>query len=274
MAQCIKCGREIPEGEIFCPECSLNPGAPGAQPRPAPVQIGRMQAPVKQAPPPRSEQRSPQPARPRADAPLPPSRQRTGRGLTILACILAVIGLGLAAWQFSGTARQQRTLRIREEALTEREKQLTSLETQIDTLSAELAAAQETSSAQAREIKALQESVSSAESSANQSQYDLTEQQKELEKTSDENEALAAQIEALEKENARLSEDYDVLYAQLDAQSAQLKFMDSYVVFVEDDGTGCYHRYGCSRFLKKNFWAYSRKLAERQGYTPCAVCFD
>ena len=51
------------------------------------------------------------------------------------------------------------------------------------------------------------------------------------------------------------------------------KFMDSYVVFIEDDGTGNYHRYDCGKFSKKNFWAYSRKLAERQGYTPCAQCF-
>ena len=26
MNQCIKCGVEIPEGELFCIECSLNPG--------------------------------------------------------------------------------------------------------------------------------------------------------------------------------------------------------------------------------------------------------
>ena len=27
MNQCIKCSKEIPEGELFCIECSLNPGS-------------------------------------------------------------------------------------------------------------------------------------------------------------------------------------------------------------------------------------------------------
>ena len=115
--------------------------------------------------------------------------------------------------------------------------------------------------------------VNSAESSASQSQYDLSEQQKELEKATDENAALEEQVTALEKENDRLRADYDTLYAAVDAQSKKLRFMDSYVVFIEDDGTGNYHRYDCGKFSKKNFWAYSRKLAERQGYTPCAQCF-
>ena len=48
--------------------------------------------------------------------------------------------------------------------------------------------------------------------------------------------------------------------------------MDSYVVFVNNDGTGLYHRYDCGTFLKSNFWAYSRKLAQNNGYTACPVC--
>ena len=51
------------------------------------------------------------------------------------------------------------------------------------------------------------------------------------------------------------------------------KFMDSYVVFVENDGSGLYHKYGCDDFAQTSFWAYSRKLAEANGYTPCPHCF-
>ena len=106
-----------------------------------------------------------------------------------------------------------------------------------------------------------------------QMQQKIMKMQKELEKATDENAALEEQVTALEKENDRLRADYDTLYAAVDAQSKKLRFMDSYVVFIEDDGTGNYHRYDCEKFSKKNFWAYSRKLAERQGYTPCAQCF-
>ena len=180
---------------------------------------------------------------------------------------------GLAIWQFSGLARQRRVIRLREDDLAEREKRLSTLETQIDDLTAELAAEEEKTAAQTQQIEELLTTVNSAESSASQSQYDLSEQQKELEKATDENAVLEEQVAALEKENDRLRADYDTLYAAVDAQSKKLRFMDSYVVFIEDDGTGNYHRYDCGKFLKKNFWAYSRKLAERQGYTPCAQCF-
>lgn len=267
MTTCIKCGKEIPDGELFCAECGLNPGA--ALPRPSvPAQPGRMQTPVRRAEPPKpAEKRPAEPAKPEK------KEKRPGRALTVCACIVAVVSLGLAVWQFSGLARQRRAIRLREDDLAEREKRLTTLETQIDDLTAELAAEEEKTAAQTQQIEALLATVDSAESSANQSQYDLSEQQKELEKTADENAALEEQVTELERENERLRTDYDTLYADLEAQSEKLRFVDSYVVFVEDDGTGNYHRYECGKFLKKNFWAYSRKLAERQGYTPCAQCF-
>ena len=235
MTTCIKCGKEIPDGELFCAECSLNPGAAPSRPRPsAAAQPGRMQTPVRRTESPKSSEKQPQ--EPTGKHPAKPEKKekRPGRALTVCACIVAAVSLGLAIWQFSGLARQRRVIRLREDDLAEREKRLSTLETQIDDLTAELAA--------------------------------------EEEKT-DENAALEEQVTALERENERLRADYDTLYAAVDAQSKKLRFMDSYVVFIEDDGTGNYHRYDCGKFSKKNFWAYSRKLAERQGYTPCAQCF-
>jgi len=35
MTTCIKCGKEIPDGELFCAECGLNPGAAPPRPRPS-----------------------------------------------------------------------------------------------------------------------------------------------------------------------------------------------------------------------------------------------
>ena len=48
--------------------------------------------------------------------------------------------------------------------------------------------------------------------------------------------------------------------------------MDTYVVFVENDKSGLYHRYDCAAFARKSFWAYSRKLAENNGYHACPSC--
>ena len=59
---------------------------------------------------------------------------------------------------------------------------------------------------------------------------------------------------------------------QLEQLQAQADFMDRNVVFVEEDGSGLYHRYGCSRFAAKTFEVYSRKQAAAAGYTACPDC--
>ena len=46
MNTCIKCGREIPDGELFCNDCALNPGASETVQKPAPALSGRMQKPL------------------------------------------------------------------------------------------------------------------------------------------------------------------------------------------------------------------------------------
>ena len=182
MTTCIKCGKEIPDGELFCAECGLNPGAAPSRPRPsAAAQPGRMQTPVRRTESPKSSEKQPQ--KPTGKQPAKPERKekRPGRALTVCACIVAAVSLGLAIWQFSGLARQRRVIRLREDDLAEREKRLSTLETQIDDLTAELAAEEEKTAAQTQQIEELLTTVNSAESSASQSQYDLSEQQKELE---------------------------------------------------------------------------------------------
>ena len=44
------------------------------------------------------------------------------------------------------------------------------------------------------------------------------------------------------------------------------------MVFVNNDGSNLYHKYDCPLFTRQNFWAYSRKLAESNGYDPCSRC--
>ena len=49
-------------------------------------------------------------------------------------------------------------------------------------------------------------------------------------------------------------------------------FLDSYIVFVQDDNTNYYHSYDCPKFNSSTFWAYSRSLAKSQGYIACPSC--
>ena len=90
----------------------------------------------------------------------------------------------------------------------------------------------------------------------------LTEEKADL---TDELESAADEIKALEEENETLTED-------LEEAGEKADFMDTYVVFVNNDDTDYYHNYDCSQFIKTNFWAYSRKLAENYGYTACPTC--
>ena len=78
--------------------------------------------------------------------------------------------------------------------------------------------------------------------------------------------ALTEELDSLQKENEKLKENQNSL-------EEKSKFLDAYVVFVEKDKSNVYHRYACSAFAKKSFWAYSRKLAESLGYKPCPNCF-
>ena len=267
MTTCIKCGKEIPDGELFCPDCSLNPsGSAQAAARPAISASGRMQTPLRQPPAPRPEAK-------RMPETEVQAQKKSGRALTAAACLLAVLGIGAACWLFAGRTKERRRVQLREDAVAEREAALDDLEAEIDGLTQQLQEAEDNAAAQSAQIEVLLASVSSAESSASQSQYDLSEQQRALEAAMAENEVLTQQLETLTAEHDALQETYDSLQARYDRQSEQVDFVNSYVVFIEDDGTGCYHRYDCSRFLKKNFWAYSRKLAEKQGYTPCKECF-
>ena len=108
----------------------------------------------------------------------------------------------------------------------------------------------------------------------------MTTQKTELEKLQKDNETLQTSIDSLNEQNDKLSGSVDALTdenKQLSAlnvvYSEKAKFLDTYVVFVENDGTRLYHKYDCSHFARKSFWAYSRKLAEKYGFTACPYCF-
>ena len=76
MASCIKCGREIPDGELFCNACALNPEQPEPV-RPAqPAPQGRMQKPV----PVRASAQTP----PGERKPAQPVKAKLPRALTAL----------------------------------------------------------------------------------------------------------------------------------------------------------------------------------------------
>lgn len=90
----------------------------------------------------------------------------------------------------------------------------------------------------------------------------------------------------MENENARLSAIIknknieidsletvaDQLRDSLYAANVQNSFFDKYVVFVSDDGTNLYHKYGCNDFNTSSFWTYNKAAAIDKGYKQCPEC--
>ena len=271
MNQCIKCGKEIPEGELFCIECSLNPGSPmfedhAAERHPAPK--GKMQTPkpVKKAPVQTPVQAAPK------------QKKSGGKGLAAALCIVSLLlaaSLGLWVWQYGSIQVEKNRLRTKEADLILRQSELETLQAQVDTLNTQLAEAEATIEAKDEEIRDLEAQLSSSKSSQSQGQYDLTAMEKELEAMEEEKAQLETDYADLQQQLNDLNEAKTTLEAALEvARGYKIKsdFMDSYVVFVENNNSGVYHTYDCEKFTKSNFWAYSRKLAEAQGFTACPIC--
>lgn len=100
----------------------------------------------------------------------------------------------------------------------------------------------------------------------------LQSQQQTLDESEQELQALREENETVQTALAQNAELLQEQAGQLEQLQAQADFMDRNVVFVEEDGSGLYHRYGCSRFAAKTFEVYSRKQAAAAGYTACPDC--
>lgn len=100
----------------------------------------------------------------------------------------------------------------------------------------------------------------------------LQSQQQTLDETKQELQSLQEENETAQTALAQNADLLQEQAGQLEQLQAQADFMDRNVVFVEDDGSGLYHRYGCSRFAAKTFAVYSRKQAVAAGYSACPDC--
>ena len=264
--KCVKCGTGIPDGELFCKDCGLNSPpelTDGGDAVHIPQPKGRMQPPKRPARPPE---------------PQPEVRKASGAGMKtalVIVILLLVGSLGLMLWQQqelrvekAGLAKRQADLEQREHILEELQLRIEELEQERDNLKTTVAD---------RELKIedLEARLSGSQSSQSQSQYDLNTKQAELDKLRQEKKDLQAEVDALEQELEEINGELDTLTKALKAaehDQEKANFMDTYVVFVENDGSGYYHTYDCEDFGKSGFWAYSRKLAEANSYKPCPKC--
>lgn len=271
MNQCIKCSKEIPEGELFCIECSLNPGS----------SMFEENRPGDRFPMPKGKMQTPQPVKHvRVHTPVPVTVQKksANKGLIaalILVSLVLIMVVGLVIWQFDAFRAEKNRLRAKEADLELRQEDLDDLNLQIGDLNRQLEEAQAQLAEKEQQIRDLKSEVSSIQSSQSQGEYDLTAKQQELDRLVEENQELLAHCDDLQLEIDELNAACSALEAALEVArdyKTKAEFMDSYVVFVENDGSGYYHTYDCGAFTRSSFWAYSRKLAEAQGFNPCPTC--
>lgn len=253
MNHCIKCGRQIPEGELFCLECSLNPGSSLFQEtRPTPT--GRMQTPA------------PRKKAPAAPVAVKERKQKKHTGLKLafaMVTILLVLVVGLVAWRYTDMQNEWARLEAKEADLLLRENEREELSLELEQANSQLEALQQILAEKEAEIQNLQ-----AQSASPQIAPDPLTDWSELARLEEENKQLLLLEEELEAQIKNLTATLEATKTHREKAA----FLDTYVVFVENDGSRVYHTYDCARFSKKNFWAYSRKLAEAEGFEPCSTC--
>lgn len=269
MSQCIKCGVDIPAGELFCPECSLNPGSslfdtPKASDRHS-LPIGRMQTP-------QPMKRKPVQTQVQTVRIVEKKKAGVGTVLTIILLILLLAAsVSFQIWQYGDIQAEKNRLRTKDADLSLRQTEIDNLYDQLEELTAQLDEASLSLKIKDQEIQDLNNKVASLQQSAqNQGKQDGG--QKELETLQMEKAQLVALADDLEKQIDRLLEDRKGLEKEIADYQDKADFLDNYVVFVENNGSNLYHTYDCDDFTKSNFWAYSRKLAESQGFNPCPAC--
>lgn len=246
MNTCIKCGKHIADGELFCASCSKSPiiaelGVASRTPVPVKKPVPQRAAPV--------QTKKPAPAK--------------SRKLTAVLCIALVLVVGLFLWQQIGLQAEKNRARTMQEEARRQFLTLEQAQQDLETAQEELEKLEQTVKEKDGEIKTLSAQLADSRSSQNQGAYDLSNMEKELE-------TLQAEYDSLQAE-------HDLMVEAVEAAAKykeKAEFLDKYVVFVMNDNSRRYHTYDCENFTHSNFWTYSPKLAEAQGFKPCAKCIE
>ncbi|MBR4874357.1 MAG: DUF805 domain-containing protein [Clostridia bacterium] len=83
---------------------------------------------------------------------------------------------------------------------------------------------------------------------------------------------LNTDIEYYKQKSSEQQTKISSLNKEIKEKDSTLDFFDRHVVFVEDDGTKLYHKYGCYKFKGKSFWAFNIEAAKGDGYYACSEC--
>lgn len=247
MTNCIKCGKSIPNGELFCPQCSKSP-----------VIAELAGAPVRH-----TTQRSvaSRPATPAPAGKKAPARKKKKSRTVILLSVALALTLGLLLFQQTTLQAEKNRARTTREEAQRQINLLAETEQALADTRAQLSETEQTLKDKDQQIKQLSEQLADSKSSQNQGAYDRSNLEKDLAKLEEEHLLL-------QQEHAKMVEAVEAAAKYKDKAA----FLDTYVVFVVNDNSKVYHTYDCADFAGANFWTYSPKLAQAQGFSPCPKC--
>lgn len=229
----------------------------------------------------------PQEAAAPKEGPAPQKPNKSLKVVAIIACLVAAAATAVAVYVMLNTSALRVQLNKAQQESSSAQASLTSLENQVSSLTGDLDTAKTDKQSLSDQIAALETQIADLETTVNQSQYDKDAAQRDLESVQEQlTEAQATQeelqtqltqaqedLESAQAENESLTEENESLTAKVSAYESEVSFYNSYVVFVMlNDSDKYYHKYSCSNFTGRNFLAYSTKLAEANGYSPCPVC--
>lgn len=265
--KCLRCGRQISEGALFCDVCVRTTGVPLEE---SPYLSARPLLPVRNA-----AQVKPSQPKPAANE---EKKGKKPRGLIAAVVVLSLVCAALLAACGYGVKLYLDGARDRSRLAAQREENAR-LSARIEEAQGELAAEQaenqalrETIRKQEQEIIRLEQIVNTERMQGAETDQTLRELREDNLRLIDENDAYAKQLIDMETETQRLTDRVGVLEREVGALRQKTDFVDSHIVFIENDGTGYYHSYDCAHFKKNSYWAYSKNLAISQGYEPCPDC--
>ncbi len=91
--------------------------------------------------------------------------------------------------------------------------------------------------------------------------------------------AVRDELKAAQAENEELTHDLALardelaeLTQELEKVAEKAEFLDTRIVFIQDDTPTVFHTFDCEKFSHNGYRAYNKQLATSLGYTPCPHC--
>ena len=267
---CMKCGREIPEGSVFCASCAAGPAAQSEAAESAERKSILW-----------IEQKLVQPAEQRL--------KRKKRILTIRRRLRAMTVLLLLSLALLGGAcffvhrehqkvlaceAQQEELRAREGNLALREKTAAALEEQNASLETALSQSRIMLQQQEVTIQNLEQQNLTAIAERDDRLHAMTDENARLQaELNAQDEAFIGELDSLHGEIDALNTELERLQGSLSSAEAELRHWEQTVVFFQQPGAWRYHTAGCADLdMSRSYSIFTVEDAVKAGLLPCEKC--